>query len=525
MTQRTRPAELAPEGRWLAGHPPGLSTLFFTELWERFSFSGMRGLLLFFLTASAAKGGLGWTAAMAGSVMGLYGALAFLGGIAGGWLADWFLGQRRAVIYGAALIMLGHLCLTGPGESNFYGGLLLLLLGTSLFKPNMNAMVGMLYAPGDRRRDAGFGIFYMGINIGSVLAPLVCGFLAQGQRFQALLRDLGLRPEHSWHWGFGAAAVGMALGLIQLLLGQRRLGDVGLAPQGLRGSDREGGLGSAGVDPQLYQEQRARLLIYAAILVIVVGALVALHTTGLYRLTMKQVVNGLSLLVLVVPVIYIPPLLLNRRLSGGERRAIGALLILFLFTILFWATEALIGSALLLVASRHVDNSVLGLPFPSVWWQSLGPILVVLVSPGLSALWLRLGPREPHSVSKFALGLFLMSLSFLVLTLASLRIAPGGARLGPAWLVLVYLLNTLSELCICPVGLSLVTKMAPPRLAGQLMGLWFLSVSVGNVIGGRALGLIDVTPLPLYFGTTALVLVLGAGLLFLIRSALRRFGG
>ena len=275
---------ITPETAQFFGHPRGLATLFFTEMWERFSFTGMQSLLFFFATAPLAQGGLGWSVASAGGLLGLYGALAFIGSIGGGWLADSWLGQRRAVSYGCVLIMLGHICMIGHGEGFLLGGLALLLLGMSMFKANMNTMVGMLYAPGDRRRDAGFSIFYMGISVGSVLAPLVCGFLAQSDQFRDLLRSWGMRPERSWHWGFGSAAVGMSLGLTQYWAGQKYLGQVGLR--------RLTATSAAATKPS------RRILLGLAALGLLIALATVLHVQGVVRIQMAAATRILGAAVL-----------------------------------------------------------------------------------------------------------------------------------------------------------------------------------------------------------------------------------
>src|SRR4051812_37686673 len=280
-----------PGERTFFGHPLGLSTLFFTEMWERFSFYGMRALLLLFMTAPLAAGGLGWETAKAGPIYGLYTAMVYLTALPGGWIADRIIGQRRAVLYGGIIIACGHLSLTFHNLPAFYLGLFLIVVGTGLLKPNISTMVGSLYGPDDARRDAGFSLFYMGINIGAFLAPLVCGFLAQSDRFKSFLGSIGVSPESSWHWGFGAATVGMTLGVIQYVLGGRRLGQAGLHP-------------NRPEDPAVYARQKRNLLFTVLGVVAVAVLLFALQTAGILPITAKGVTNAVGYALVIIPFVY-----------------------------------------------------------------------------------------------------------------------------------------------------------------------------------------------------------------------------
>lgn len=500
-----------PEADEYFGHPRGLVTLFSVELWERFSFGGVRALLFLYMTAAVADGGLGLPVATAGSIAGSYGALLYVGSVLGGWLSDRMLGPRRAVLYGGLSILLGHICLSQEGGSAFLCGLLFLLIGTGLFKPSMNSLIGLLYPPGDRRRDGGYSLVYMAINIGSVLAPLVCGFLAQSARWKTFLNSHGMRPENSWHWGFGAAAVGMALGLTQYVAGGHHLGNLGLAPRP--------------ADPAAHQRSKLRLQAGAAALVALSLGLAALQARGILQLDLAKVSKALGYLVLVVPFIYIPFLFFTGKPGPGERQRMSVIIILFCFMILFWAAEGQAGSSLALFAQRHVRNSFLGFNFPSVWWLSVNPAFVIVLSPAISWLWLRLGRREPSSPAKFTLGLFLAGLGFLMLTIAALFIGGAGARVSPAWLVSLYLLHTLGELCLGPVGLSMVSKLTPSEKGSQMMGVWFLAVSVGSVLGGGFAGQFEALPLPKLFGAVVAVLWAAAFILALLGKTIRRLMG
>lgn len=496
-------------GFW--GHPRGLATLFSTELWERFSFAGMRALLFLYMTSAVAEGGLGLPVVTAGSIAGTYGAVLYLGAVLGGWLSDRVFGPRRAVLYGGSVIALGHLCLSRPGSAFFFGGLLLLLLGTSLFKPSMNSLVGLLYPPGDRRRDAGFAIFYMGINIGGVLAPLCCGFLAQSETWKQILRSHGLRPENSWHWGFGAAAVGMSLGLVQFVIGGRQLGRIGLAPP-------------RPAEPAARARLRRSLLGAAAALVTVPLAILIAWQRGLLHLDVAQVSSALGRLVLLVPLVYIPVLFLTGSPTRRERQRMGVIVILFLFMILFWAAEGQTGSSLALFAKRHVRNSLFGYDFPSVWWISLSSLFVIVLAPGLAWLWQKL-PRQPESSTKFVLGLTFAGAGYLVLTGGAFVAVRTGQHLSPMWFAGMFFLHALGEVCLGPVGLSMVTQLTPANKNSQMLGVWFLAVSLGSVLGGAFAGGFERLPLPGLFGAVVAVLWLAALLLLLLRGTIRRLMG
>jgi proton-dependent oligopeptide transporter, POT family len=473
--------EIAPQSGFF-GHPAGLSTLFFTEMWERFSYYGMRAILLLFMTAAVAEGGLGWDAAKAGPIYGLYTAMAYLASLPGGWVADRLIGQRRAVLIGGIIIALGHVSLTFHGLSTFFLGLVLIILGTGLLKPNISTMVGSLYSPKDERRDAGFSIFYMGINIGAFSSPLVCGFLAQSTQWRSFLQSRGIDPGNSWHWGFGAAAVGMTLGLIQYVLGGRRLGRAGLAP-------------ATAADPAARsQDWRTFLIGIAAFGVLVVFA-------ALLRFSMDQVAKYVGYALILLPVVYFA-YLFSRPWTPEERKHLFAIALFFVFAALFWSAFEQAGSTLNLFAERFTLNRVFGFDYPASWFQSVNSLFIIALAPVFAWLWVALARRhrEPSSPSKFAYGLFFVGLGFLVMAGAALVSGPQGVRVSPGWLTTVYFLHTVGELCLSPVGLSIMTKLSPARVVGQMMGVWFLATSVGNFIGGQVAAVFEKFPLPWIFG-------------------------
>src|SRR5512134_480275 len=326
-------------GNTFFGHPRGLATLFFTELWERFSYYGMRALLILFMTAPVAAGGLGFDTGKAGIIYGTYVGMVYFTALPGGWLADRFLGQRRATLYGGVLIMLGHICLALPFLSTFYTGLALIISGTGLLKPNISVMVGQLYSEADHRRDAGFSIFYMGINIGAFLAPLVCGWLAQSEEFRGMLARAGLSPESAWHWGFGMAAIGMFFGLLQYLGGWKHLGNAGMHP---------GGAGDAAARVA----SRRTLLRWSGGIAATVALLLAAALAGVAHITPAAVGNGVGVALLLVTVLFFGRLFGSGEWSAAERKRLITIAVLFVASVIFWAVYEQAGSTLNLFAER-----------------------------------------------------------------------------------------------------------------------------------------------------------------------------
>ncbi len=436
--------------RFFEEHPPGLAPLFFTELWERFSYYGMRALLVLFMVAAPESGGLGLSMAEAAAIYGNYTMAVYMLSIPGGFLADGFLGAHRSVMIGGAIIACGHFALAVPAEVCFYAGLTLIALGTGLFKPNISALVGALYDSGDTRRDAGFSIFYMGINIGGLVAPLVTGFLAQSALFKSILAEGGIDPSASWHFGFAAAGVGMTLGLIHLLW--RGVGLRPLAPPPLQ---RPGPLA---------------------------GALVGVVTLGLFALTVASDWAGLESLrvaFLVLPAAAAMWLALS---GDMVRRRMAAVFVLFIAAMIFFAIFEQAGVTIALFADQLTRNEAFGLAFPSAWFQSLNSLFVIMLAPLFAGMWVRLGARQPSSPAKFAAGLGFLAASLLLMVPAAALTAEG--KVGPLWLVGLFFLQTVGELLLSPVGLSTMTKLAPVRLVGFVLGLWFLAAAWGNKLAG-----------------------------------------
>jgi len=481
--------------RW--GHPAGLSALFFTELWERFSFYGMRGLLILYMTAAPADGGLGFDTAKAGAVYGLYAGLVYLACLPGGWLADRLIGTRRATFAGGWLILGGHVCLAWPAADAFYAGLGLIIAGTGLLKPNVSTMVGQLYTPDDPRRDSGFSIYYMGINLGALLAPLVCGWLALAPPFRSQLAAWGFAPALAWHWGFGAAAVGMACGLVAFVHGRANYTGTSARP-------------AQPPHPRDYRRFILGLLAIAAVL----GGGAVLVARG--QLSIAQISDIFGGLLLTATIVFFAGLFLYRGWTPAERRDLRIILVLFLAAVVFWSLFEQGGSTLTLFAERNTERYLgfLGYAFPPTWYQALNPLLIIALAPVFAWGWIRLGARNPQATTKFIAGLLFVAGGFGVLVMAAL-IAESGIKVSPWWLVGTYLLHTLGELCLSPVGLSAMTRLAPARIAGLTMGVWFLATAVGNYLGGRVASAYETFSLSELFGV-----VTGFGLLSALALAL-----
>jgi len=478
------------------GHPIGLSTLFFTEMWERFGYYGMRALLILFLVAPVSSGGMGMDVLAAGSVYGLYTASVYLVSLPGGWLADRFLGQRKAVLYGGMLIAIGYLMLAATAPAVFYSGLCVVVAGTGLLKPNISTIVGQIYTPGDPRRDSGFSIFYMGINLGATIAPLICGYV--GQRI-------------NWHWGFAISGVGMTLGVIQYWYGQRHLAEAGLYPV-------------APASPEEAASQRKWLHTGIAATVAVAAVLALLHLGGIVALSPLLLINAMGVLLFIIVGVLFAWMLLGGDWTPVERKRLVVILVLFIAASLFWSAFEQAGSSLNLFAERSTDNRILGFAFPSSWFQSLNSFFIVAVAPLLAWLWIRLGSRQPSAPVKFALGLVFVGMGYVVLIFGAL-LSAHGTKVTPLFLMVTYLCHTIGELCLSPVGLSAITKLAPARVGSLMMGVWFVSISVGNYLGGRLASVYGTLPVPVLFSLVAGFSIVAGLCLFLIAKPVTRLMG
>ena len=474
------------------GHPRGLSVLFFTEMWERFSYYGMRALLILFMTAAPATGGLGFDVVTAGAIYGLYTSMVYMFTLPGGWIADRVICAQRAVLIGGALIASGHFSMAIPALPTFYIGLVLIVIGTGLLKGNVSVIVGRLYRHDDARRDAGFSIFYMGINTGAFVAPLVCGYL--GQRV-------------NWHVGFAAAGVGMVLGLVQYALGRKYLGDAGLRPAD-----------PGSPEALAKQKSEATKWIGAGSALLILFAIGAF--TGVIPVTAKQIADAAGYVLLGLSVGFFAWVALSGGWTRAERNHLIVIGVLFLGYALFSSVFEQAGSTLNLFADRNTNNSVFGWSFPSSWFQSANPLFVISFAPVFAWLWLRLARRgkEPGAPAKFGVGLLLVGLGFAVLIPAATQ----GTLVSPGWLTLTYLLHTWGELSLSPVGLSAMTRLAPVRIGGLVMGVWFLGTSVGNYIGGRVAGFYESMSLPSLFGAVAAFGIVAGVLMLMFTRPLNR---
>jgi POT family proton-dependent oligopeptide transporter len=431
--------------------------LFFTEFWERFSYYGMRAILMFYMVKPVTEGAVEFPQTKAALIYGTYTMSVYLTALPGGFIADRFLGAKLAVLVGGVIIALGHFSMAFPSIPTFYAGLVLIAIGTGFLKPNISAMVGGLYQENDSRRDSGFSIFYSGINLGAFLSPIVCGFLAQSGTFQRFLSSVGIDPKTSWHWGFAAAGVGMTFGLVTYLSFRRRLANVGLKPK-----------------------ERMRV-----------------RTESV-----------------------------DQPLTREDWLRIAAIFVFFLFSIIFWGVYEQAGSTLSLFADKFTHNVVFGMGFPPSYYQTLQAIFVIMLSPVFAWIWIRLGRREPSSPAKFAYGLFFVGLSILLMVPASMLAASG--PVSPLWLVGVYFISVIGELCLSPVGLSTVTKLAPAKFVGIMMGVWFVSIALGDFLAGlisRFFSGTDTSILVRLFGFTGAAVLIATAILALMTPRVRRLMG
>ncbi len=445
------------------GHPRGLATLFFTEMWERFTYYGMRTVLVLFLVAAVSAGGFGIDDKTATAIYGMYTAGAYLAALPGGWIADRLVGARQAVLIGGIFIALGNGLLAMSGAPpGFYLGLLVIIMGVGLLKPNVSAMVAELYPEGGARLDAGFTVFYMGINVGATLGPIVTS---------AAQVYIGPRA------GFGAAGLFMALGVVQYHFTRRHLGDAG------RFVSQPGPAGQRG-------KPWRQLCTGVAIAVLLVAAC----ASGVIPLDPLRLARITTALIAAVSLLYFIYLLFGAGLDAEERRRVIVIGVLFIGSTLFWAGYEQAGSSLNLFAERYTDRTLDAIHFvvPTGWFQSLNPAFIIIFAPLVAWLWVALAKRHlnPSAPAKFAIGLIVMGSGFLLMAAAAAIVARG-SKVLPTWLLFTYLLNTLGELCLSPVGLSYTTKLAPKRLVGQAMGLFFLSLSLGNVVAGLIAGEFD----------------------------------
>ena len=498
----------APGGRWF-GHPRGLGTLFFTEMWERFSFYGLRPLLVLFMAATVSQGGYGFDRSQASAIVGIYAAFVYLMSLPGGWVADRLLGLRRAIFLGACLISAGHISIglsglaeAGGGKIPFFLGLILIVLGTGLLKPNISAIVGDLYPEGGSRRDAGFSIFYMGINVGAFAGQLVTGYLGE---------------QIDWHVGMGAAGVAMLAGLaVYGMTAKKTLGEIGMRP-------------TRHPDPAIQARQERTVKLAIAIFLAVVALVFALAATGVLQIDAQIVGRYMTGAMIGMAFAFFAFVFLFGHLDGDEKKRVAVIVVLFIFAAIFWSAFEQAPTSLNLFAADFTVRQMGDFEVPATWFQSVNPLLIILLAPVFAALWVGLGNRgrDLSSPAKFAVGLFLAGLGFVLMIFAANKVVAGGAGtlVSPWWLVGSYFFQSVGELCLSPVGLSSMTKLSPRKYVGQMMGIWFLASATGNLIGGLVGGHVDPEKLehmPKLFTETAASLFIAAAVLTVLIVPIRR---
>ena len=477
------------------GHPIGLRTLFFTEMWERMSYYGMRGLLVLYMTIGVTGNpGMDWSNVQANAIYGIYAGMVYFLAVPGGWIADNILGYQRAVLIGALIITLGHFTLAIPLEQTFILGLVFVALGTGLLKPNISSIVGQLYSQSDSRRDSGFTIFYMSINIGSMLGFAVCGWLGE---------------KVGWHFGFGAAGVGMLFGVTQFILFRHHLGEAGKYPN------------------EIKEQVRRNYIRGLCFVVFLITSIVITGIAGLWSIDPVYFAQRFRDFLVLISIIYFIYLLFFAGLTNNEKKNVLMLLLLFIGAAAFWSGFDQSAGSLTIFTRDHVSLNFGTFTAPVSWTQFLNPLFVVMFAPFFAYLWIFLGKRnlDPNMPVKFAIGLFLMALGFIVMIFA-IKFALVSSPVGIQWLLITYLLHTFGELTLSPVGLSAFSKYSPKRYLGQMMGIWFLASSLGGVLagllGGEAteLGLESMSPVftELVYYCLAIAVVLLA-LSFFIKGA------
>ena len=486
-----------PATRTLWGHPLGLANLFFTEAFERFSYYGLRAMLILYLADAVAnhRGGLALSDQQAAGIYALYVGFVYLLALPGGWIADRLIGQQRAVFYGAIVIACGQFALALPagGVPGACLGLALIVLGTGLLKPNVSVIVGQLYPEGGARRDSGFSIFYSGINLGAFVAPLPVSYVAE---------------TYNWHWGYLLCGGVMLGGALWFRLTKHWLAGAGVEPSHS---------GDAARDARIQRRGWSSVAVFIAALAVFGLALYL----GWFSFDVNTAAGYTGWGIFTAAVLFFAYILAFGGLTGAEKKRVVVIFLLFAGAALFWTGFEQAGSSLNIFGERYTDRSVLGYQFPAGWFQSVQPMFIILLSPFVGYLWLRLAAKSlnPSTPAKFGLGLISMAASFLVMVFAA-HVAVSGAQAAPYWLVATYFLQTVGELLLSPVGLSAVTKLAPPRYVSQMMGTFFMGLSLGNVFAGLAGGKLDpsqLSQMPDVF-MQIVYLGVGAGLVFLAFS-------
>ncbi|MDH5163591.1 peptide MFS transporter [Heyndrickxia oleronia] len=473
------------------GHPKGLFTLFFTEFWERFSYYGMKAILVYYMYYEVSKGGLGLDQSTALAIVSIYGSLVYMSGIIGGWLADRIFGTSRAVFIGGILIMLGHIALAIPGNITFFFvSMVLIVLGTGLLKPNVSSVVGEIYSEEDSRRDSGFSIFYMGINLGGFVSPLVVG---------------AVQSNYGFHLGFACAAVGMFIGLVVFLVTKKK--SLGLA-------------GTFVANP-LSPTEKKKVFSIIGLAIIIIAILCAIAIpTGI--LNFETFIGLIGILGILIPTMYFIVMYRSPKTTKVERSRIIAYIPLFIASVMFWAIQEQGSTILATYADKRTQLDIAGIHISPAWFQSLNPLFIIVFAPVFAWLWMKLGKRQPSIPKKFSFGLLFAGISFLVILLPAYF---GGSEslVNPLWLVLSYFIVVIGELCLSPVGLSATTKLAPAAFSAQTMSLWFLSNAAAQAINAQIVKFYTPATEMVYFGIIGGASIVLSIILFILSPKIQSF--
>lgn len=478
------------------GHPMGLSTLFATEMWERFSYYGMRALLTLYLTAELVNGGFGLERSEALNLYAIFTGLVYLTPILGGWVADRFLGKRKTVYIGGFVMAVGQFLLAASAFMSdslepdsriflFNYALGTLIIGNGFFKPNISTIVGDFYDDNDPKKDSAFNIFYMGINLGAIMGPFIAGALGENV---------------DWGWGYFAAGVGLLISVVWLKLREKTLEQNGLPPQ------------SPADKFILDVKDWVGILIHSAILIF--GTLAIIFLWGLIPDNVASVIVTVGFIALGLGLSYI---IFKGTNGTQEWSRMGVVVLLAFFNIVFWAGFEQAGGTLNLFAAENTNRMLFGWEIPATWFQNINPLAILIFAPIFSVLWLKLDDKglNPRTPIKFAYGMFFGAIAFWIMTMASNN-AEGGNLVSPLWLVIVYVILTLGELMLSPIGLSMVTKLAPAKLGSVVMGLWMASFAAGNYFAGIMESILHKYGFELYPFIT--IIMLGTGVIILALS-------
>ena len=482
------------------GHPKPLKGLFFTELWERFSYYGVRPLLILYMAAMVSQGGLGLDLPSASAIVGLFAGSMYLITVFGGWVADNWLGQSRAVWYGSSIMALGHISIALTAVASnffFYFGLVLIVIGSGLFKTCISVIVGTLYEAKDSRRDAGFSLFYMGINLGSFVAPLITGFIVK---------------DYGWHLGFGIGGLGMLVALIIFK---------SFAIPELTEFNELKIIDSSWKQATNNNPHAPKVVI---LFLAICAVIIALTAIGIIKINPVEIVTYLTAIICITIVGYFIYLLIFSKTNKKEKKQIVICFILLIIAALFWSAFEQAPTSFNLFAVDFTYKVILGYEVPAVWFQSINPLFVIILAPIMAWLWVKLGKsnKDPSYISKFIIALCFAAAGFGLMALASYSvISSGGALVSPWWLISTFLMLTIGELCLSPVGLSTMTKLAPRIIRGQVMGLWFTASALGNLMAGLIGGHVSpdsLQDLPTLFIRCVIALMIGAIVLLILKK-------